>query len=155
MDSSNLLLRVQDFNVTVTKPELLAELYRATLYAGRRQSGMTYELDSLAKKSKTQLVDAKIILAHKNEELAAWALLSREKSYFFSSFSDTPWFDPIKHGTLFEIFVKDKFRRQGIGTEILKLARRKAKPYSLCFVPWDSVSSSFYVKFKHYDHRII
>jgi GNAT superfamily N-acetyltransferase len=156
MDSSNLILRVQDFNVTATKPEFIAELYTNTLYAGKRESGMTYELRNLLQKSKSKLVDARIILAHKNEEMAAWALLSREESYFLNNgFDSDPWFDPAKDGTLLEIFVKPQYRRQGIGTEIVKLARRKAKPYKLCFVPWDTISHTFYGNFKHYDHRLI
>jgi hypothetical protein len=157
MDLTNLVLRVQDFNIVVSNPGLMNILYSLTLYQGKLQTGMTYELDQLTKISKLRPVDARVILVEKDNELIAWCLLSREASDFMSNsfFSDKLWFDPDQHGTLCEIFVKEEFRRQGIGKEILKLARRKSNPYPLCFVPWDPISRSFYANFKHYNHRII
>lgn len=157
MNSKNLIIRVQDFNVTVKNPELMAQLYKLTIYKNRIVSGMTYELDNLTELSQERYVHAKVLLANRNDELVGWALLTREKSDFMNRFDPmcSDWYNPNEHGTLFEVFIKEEHRRTGVATELLKVARRKASPYALCFVPHDPASYSFYDKFKHYNHRII
>lgn len=157
MNSDNLIIRVQDFNVSVKNPELMAQLYQLTLFKNKCVSGMTYELDKLSILSEKRYVNAKILLANRNNELVGWALLSREESNFMNRFDPrcSDWYNPNEHGSLFEVFIKEEHRRTGIATELLKVARRKASPYALCFVPHDPISYSFYNNFKHYDHRII
>lgn len=160
MTAKDLIIRVRDFNVVHKNVELIQTLYSLTLYHGRSRSGMTYELDNLSKLIKERPVKAKVLLAYKNthimtNELIGWALLSREISNFITTWDEENWFDPVKHGVLFEVYIKPAHRRMGIATELVKVARRKAKPYQLCFVPWDKISDQFYDTFSHYQHTSI
>ena len=106
-------------------------------------SGMTYELNNFEKISKTRIVNARIIIVEDNDKIIAWALLSKENSDFA--------FDKRYHPSterLFQVYVSRDFRRQGIGSQLLKLARKKAYPYKLHVSTWDTVSESFYKKFR-------
>lgn len=97
----------------------------------------------------TRPVDAQVILAYKYPgKLAGWGLLSKERSAI-SFYETNSYFEP-HDGMLLEMFVDPEFRRQGIGTEIMKVARRKAGPYRLCVAPWDSRSRGFYNNFANY-----
>ena len=40
-------------------------------------------------------------------------------------------------GILFEVYIHPNHRRQGIASELLKIARRKAGPSRLCVAPWE------------------
>lgn len=155
MDSNNLIIRAYHFGMVAQNPDLMKTLYSLTLYGGNSQSGSTYELDQLTAISKKRVAKARILTASRDKEIVGWSLLSREPSKYMNRFQDTEWFNPLIHGTLFEVYVKPSHRRTGIATELLKVARRKAQPHPLCFVPWDYTSREFYKNFKHYDHRII
>jgi ribosomal protein S18 acetylase RimI-like enzyme len=134
----------------VKKPRLLQKLRELTLYP---YSGLNKELDNLQniiKQNKT--VRAHVLTAFINDDLVGWALLSRETSqYFFPrgiSFKEGD-------GALFEIYIDPKYRRLGIGTQLIRLARRKTSGDRLCIAPWDFTSYSFYDNFLNYNHKIL
>jgi len=144
----NLTIRVKTFNEIANDKDLLKKLRKLTLH---HFSGMNHELNSFEKIAKIREVEAKIILAYVNDDLAGWALMSKESSDYYFKKSEGG-FKPSQ-GILFEIFISNDYRRQGIGSEIIKIARRKAGPYQLCFAPWNKISNDFYDKFKHYRHK--
>jgi GNAT superfamily N-acetyltransferase len=147
-NSTPLTIRCLDFNIVLTKPELLSVLRKLTLYP---YSGMNHELNSLECLSRIRPVKSQVLLAYYEQKLAGWALLSRETStYGFhkASFKNGD-------GVLFEVFVEDEYRRKGIGTELIQVARRKANGDRLCVSPWNSTSDMFYDKFKNYKYKIL
>lgn len=145
---SNFKFAVEDFNDVVKKPSLMKKLRDLTLGYG---SGMNCELDHLINTIKDRKVNCKIIKVVTKNKLVAWALLSRESSSF--KFMNT-WdrFDP-KIGTLFEVYVHPDYRRMGIGSELIKIARKRSGSMALCIAPWDSQSRGFYSKFERYKHK--
>lgn len=144
----DLNIHVENFNTILTKPELLKKLRKLTL---NHFSGMNHELNNFEKIAQTREVKCKILLAYNKDEVIGWALLSREPSSYY--FGKSPkGYDPI-NGVLFQVYISYVYRRLGIGSELLKVARRKAGPYKLCFCPWDTISNKFYGKFKHYKHK--
>lgn len=146
----DLIICVKNFNEIAGDPNLIKELRKLTL---NHFSGMNHELNNFEKIAKTREVKAKIFLAYIKNDLVGWALVSREPSdYYFEKFPNG--FDP-SYGALFEIFISYLYRRQGIGSELLKIARRKLSPYKLCFVPWNKTSDKFYNSFKPYKHKNI
>jgi GNAT superfamily N-acetyltransferase len=141
----SLKIKTEDFDIVVKKLELMKKLRELTLHP---HSGLNYELNHLTKSSETRSVNAKVLLAYHKRELVGWALLSREKSDFY--FQNTyDGYDPAR-GTLFEVFVAPDHRKQGIGSALLKSARRKAGSMRLCVCPWDYQSERFYQNFDHY-----
>jgi len=148
----SLVIRIKDFNKVLLDSILLKKLKSLTLYGINGYSGMTYEIDNLHKLSQLRRVKARALIAEKDEKIVGWALLSREKSKYMNRFSNKDWFNPEQHGSLCEIYILPEYRRQGIGTELVKVARRKSNPYPLAFVPWDYTSIKFYDKFSHYNH---
>jgi GNAT superfamily N-acetyltransferase len=139
-----LTIRVQDFNLIASDRGLIKKLRKLTLYP---YSGMNKELNHLEKDAKVRAVDAKVLLAYRSGKLVAWALMSREESDFW--FQNTGYYNP-HDGYLLEMFVHPKYQRQGIGTELMKVARRKAGITRLCVAPWDDASEKFYSRFKNY-----
>jgi GNAT superfamily N-acetyltransferase len=140
---ATLTIRVQNYSVVATKPELMKKLRKLTIDS---YSGMNRELNNFEKIIHTRKVDCQILLAYRSRVLAGWALLSREPSNF--NFPNTGrGFDPID-GVLFEVFIDTSYRKQGIGTELLKVARRKANGKRLCICPWDGPSDAFFYKFR-------
>lgn len=141
-------IRVVDFN-KVAKDQLLLNKLRKLTFGG--YSGMNIELNMLERLCKSQSVNAQIIKGYVDKELIAWALLSKEKSeyYFRHSYNGAE----TGQGVLFEIFVHPSFRRLGIGTKFMKVARRKVNGDRLCIAPHDYRSNAFYDKFKHYNHQ--
>lgn len=140
-----LTVKVLDFNLVARKPMLLRKMRKLTL---RPESGLNHELNHLLKTIKDSPVKAKVIAAYLGRSLVGWAILSREASDF--NFPNT-WndFDP-KDGVLFEVYVDPNHRRKGIGTEIIKVARKHAGPSQLCICPWDDQSRAFYASLKKY-----
>lgn len=139
-----LTIRVQDFNIVRTKPELMKQLRKLILTP---RSGMNYCLDGLEKISQHRPADCKILTAYRSQELVGWALLSKEETDFVFLNTCTG-FDPSQ-GTLFQVFIHPDYRRQGIATELLKVARRKANS-RLCICPWDTTSEGFYNGFRSF-----
>lgn len=142
-----LTIRAEDFNLAAKKPVLLKQLRKLTLHP---YSGLNHELNSLLKVIQIREVRAKILMAFRKKELVGWALMSREPSDFW--FAKGQGFKE-GDGVLFQVFVNHAHRRQGIASEILKVARRKAGPYRLCICPWDEQSQSFYSKFPNYKKK--
>ena len=146
--SSNFKFELEDFNDVVKKPGLMRKLRKLTLGYG---SGMNSELDHLIDTIKDRKVNCKIIKVLTKNKLVAWALLSRESSSFtFCNINGR--FDP-KIGTLFEVYVHPDYRRMGIGSELIKIARKRSGSMTICVAPWDSQSSGFYSKFERYKHK--
>lgn len=145
-----LTIRARDLNLVFQEPELMKQLRKLTIHS---YSGMNRELNYLTKLASTRKIDAKALLAYRSGQLVAWALFSKEKSAM--TFSNT-WdhFHPTD-GVLFEVFVDPQFRRQGIATELLKVARRKAGATRLCIAPWDKQSRGFYSQFPNYKMKVL
>lgn len=141
----SLKIKTEEFDAVAKKPVLLKSLRKLTLHPG---SGMNHELDHLTESAETRSVNAKVLLAYKNKKLVAWALLSREKSDFCFA-RHYHGYEPSQ-GALFEVFVAHDYRKQGIGSALLKAARRKAGSARLCVAPWDYQSTRFYQNFSHY-----
>ena len=151
MNLKNLLsltIRALDFNRLPQQPELVKQLRKLTLNAW---SGMNRELDTLLALTQQRQVKAQVILAYRNKQLVGWALLSKERSSM--AFYTTHKHFESSDGMLLEIFIDPDHRRQGIGTEIMKVARRKAKPYRLCVAPWDERSEGFYRTFPNFRNK--
>ena len=143
----SLKIRTEEFNEVAEKPELLNRLRSLTLHPN---SGLNYEMNHLLRDAKTRTVNAKVLLAYRKRELVGWALLSREKTdfTFARSFAGyTP-----DQGSMLQIFVNPDYRRQGIGSALVKAARKKAGSMQLCICPWDYQSEKFYQNFEHYKH---
>ena len=142
---SSLTIRARDFNLMAHEPELVKQLRKLTLHP---YSGLNRELDSLTRMMQQRPVKAQVLLAYRQDKLVGWALFSKEKSDM--TFSNTyERFDP-NDGILFEVYIHPDYRRQGIASELMMVARRKAKPYRLCVAPWDDQSQKFYNTFTHY-----
>jgi GNAT superfamily N-acetyltransferase len=128
------------------EPELLKKLRKLTLYS---YSGMNHELNTLESIYKIRPVKCEVVLAYHEDKLIGWCLLNKETStYTFTNHSFRSG-----DGVLFEIFVDEKYRRQGVGTELIRTARRKTYGNKLCIAPWDYTSEQFYSKFKRYNHK--
>lgn len=145
MNLKNLLtltIRVKDFNLVRQDAALVKKLRKLTLSPF---SGMNYCLNGLERTAKTRPVDCKILMAYRNQELVGWALLSKEPTDF-CFVGSIEGFNP-GHGALFQVFVHPSHRREGIATELLKVAKKKASGSRLCVSPWDTGSESFYNHF--------
>jgi GNAT superfamily N-acetyltransferase len=127
-------------------PKLHKQLRKLTL---DHWSGMNYELNYLERASEMRSIDAKAILALVDDKIAGWALLSNEdganciyESNHGAGFTSYRSFQ----GSLFEIYVSRSYRKQGVGTAILKKAKRLTPRKKLVVVPWDKTSRDFYAK---------
>lgn len=145
-----LTIRVQDFNIIASQPVILAQLRNLTLHPS---SGMNYELDRFEKFARYRKVKAKILTAFRGSKMVGWAFLSKEPTDF--TFRRSPdGFEPSQ-GTLFQIYIHEDYRRCGIASELIKVARRKAGVSRLCICPWDPQSSSFYNKFDYFKAKLL
>jgi GNAT superfamily N-acetyltransferase len=144
-NSSSLTIGALDFNLVARQPELLKQFRKLTLYPW---SGMNQEIDHLLKKIGYRPVSAIALTASQDSRIVGWGLLSKEQSPF--EFPTTGGYYYPSDGTLFEIYVHPDYRRQGIGSELLKVARRKAFPSRLCICSWDEQSRGFYNNFPNY-----
>jgi GNAT superfamily N-acetyltransferase len=143
----SLKIRTEDFNEVAAKPELLNRLRSLTLHPA---SGLNHEMNHLLKSAKERAVNAKVLLAYRKRELVGWALLSREQTDFTFKRSWTGFMP--EQGVLLQVFVNPDYRRQGIGSALVKAARKKAGSMQLCICPWDYQSDKFYENFDHYKH---
>jgi GNAT superfamily N-acetyltransferase len=143
-----LTIRARDFNLVAHEPELMKKLRKLTLHS---YSGLNRELDYLTKTALYRPVQAQVLLAYRQDKLVGWALLSKEESNMKFYYSDSQ-FRP-SDGLLFEVFINPDYRRQGIASELIKVARRKAGATRLCVAPWDERSLGFYKKFSHYKSK--
>lgn len=144
---------VIDYNQIGKNSDFLKRLKELTL---EPYSVMNCELRNLATISQSRKVKAKIIVAktiahnHPINSIVAWALLSNEDSdYYFASSQSK--FTKDK-GKLFQVYVKESYRRLGIASDIIKLARRHCGKAKICICPWDFKSIRFFTKFNKYQH---
>lgn len=140
-----LTIRVEDYNIVASKPDFLKRLRKLTLSP---YSGMNHELNLFERISKSRKVDCQILTAFRRRELVAWALLSKEETDFMfrtslGGFKSTD-------GVLFQVYVHPEYRKQGIASELLKVAKRKANGRQLCVCPHDGPSEKFYKNFENY-----
>lgn len=151
MNLRNLLtltIRAEDYNLAAERLGFLARLRRLTL---NPYSGMNYELNNFERIRKQRRVACQVLTAYRSGELVGWAMMSKEPTDY--GFNNSPnGFHP-KDGILFEIFIHPNFRHQGIGSELIKVARRKAHGSRLCICPHDSISRRFYVNFENFGNK--
>lgn len=143
--NQSLTIRAHDFNLVAQQPELLKKLRKLTLHP---YSGLNKELDTLLRFTRQRPVKAQVLLAYSQNKLVGWALFSKEPSEVTYTYSEEP-FKPTD-GVLFEVYIHPDYRRQGIASELMMVARRKAGPYRLCIAPWNEQSRNFYDTFSHY-----
>lgn len=141
----SLTIRALDFNLLPDKPELMKQLRKLTLHM---YSGLNKEMDNLLRLMEQRPVKAQVLLACHNNKIVGWALFSKEDSSM--QFSNTWERFRSSDGYLFEVFIHPAHRRQGIASELMKVARRKAGTSRLCVAPWDERSRGFYSNFLHY-----
>jgi ribosomal protein S18 acetylase RimI-like enzyme len=112
-------------------------------------------LDNLSLLAKKRKVNAKVISVKRNDKIVGWALLSKENSdfHFGYSISGIKTFDAKRDGALFEVFVDPEYRRSGIGSALIKKARKHAGSAQLCIAPHDYKSNKFYEKHKKYKQK--
>lgn len=138
-----LTIRVQDFNLVAKQPDLVEKLRELTLSP---TSGLNFELTRMLKDAKQRAVDCRIILASRFGNLAGWAILSKEDTDYpfakaYNGFRS-------EQGYLFQAFVSEPVRRQGIGSELMKTAFNLAKGQTVFVCPWDERSEGFYYNFE-------
>lgn len=133
-------------NFVLNEAPLLATLRGLTLHS---YSGMNHELNNFQQIIKIRPVNAKVLVATINEEVVAWALLSKEASTF--KFRNNTEYN-AGYGLLFEVYVDEAHRRKGIASAILQRAKIIAGTQKICIAPHDLKSSYFYEKNKKY-HR--
>lgn len=111
---------------------LIKNFRKLTIYA---DSGLNKELDRLIKISKTRKPNAKMVMAHVENNMVGWCLLSREPSTF--NFTNGQYSEYLsKEYTLLELFVSSKHRGMGIGTALIKRAKllfsiTKGQPFAI------------------------
>jgi GNAT superfamily N-acetyltransferase len=141
---------VLDFNEIIKNEEVMSKLRRLTLCS---YSGMNQELDLFENLIETRSIQAKAITAHHDNVMVAWALLSQEKSNFY--FSSGNGFIPERDGVLFEVFVHPLYRRKGIATSLMILAKEEVGPLPFCVAPHDNASYAFYDANESFKHKRI
>lgn len=137
-----LTIRVVDFNLVAKQPDLLAKLRELTLAP---HSGLNFELNRMLKDAKERTVNCKVLLAYRFSDLVAWAICSKEDSEFV--FCDAENKFRGTNGWLFQVFVKETHRRQGIASELYKTAINLVGSDTLFVCPWDNKSYHFYSTF--------
>jgi GNAT superfamily N-acetyltransferase len=138
-----LTILVEDYNVVADRVDFMKELRRLTI---SYYSGLNTELNRFEVIRKERPVKCDILSAYRSDELVGWAILSKETSDF--RFRRGIGYEP-NQGYLFEVFVDHAYRRQGIGSELLRVARQKAGNEALCICPHDFISEGFYEKCKN------
>lgn len=146
-------IEILDFNSIYKDKKIISDLRKLTICS---YSGMNHELDSLSSLAKKRKVNAKVISVKRNDKIVGWALLSKEDSDFpfgYSLSGNISNFDAKRDGALFEVFVDPNYRRSGIGSALIKKARKHAGPAQLCIAPHDYKSNKFYEKHKKYKQK--
>ena len=145
---SDLTIAVDGYDSVAAIPGMLQSLRQLTL---EPTSGMNHELDSFARISQTRSVGALILTANTLDSLVGWALLSKEESDFVFIHSDNG-FSP-EDGMMFQVYVHPWYRKRGIASRLLQVARSKAGDDRLCVCPHDGPSYRFYDNFQHLEPK--
>ena len=140
-NSMPLTIETLGFNLVAKHPSLLAQLRKLTL---ERFSGMNYELDRMTMDAEDRTVNCEIVLAYLEEELVAWALVSKESTNFCFVRSQMGF--SSDNGILFQVYVNPNYRRLGIASELFKKAKEIFKDENFYVCPWDQSSTGFYTK---------
>jgi GNAT superfamily N-acetyltransferase len=134
-----------DANYALFNPYLMKSFRRLTWYSS---SGMNWELDELSQLAKERKVKAKMIMAHNNNVMVGWLLISREPSDFgFIAGSYDEY--AAKNYVLVELFVNPKYRGKGIGTALLQratLIRSLTKGQPFAVAPPDEKAMALFKK---------
>lgn len=138
----SLTIHVEDYNLVARKPALMKKLRELTI---RSTSGMNYELNSFEIIAKARPVNARILMAYQNRKLVGWALLSKENSNFAFNWRTAVGFK-ASEGSLFEVFIHESYRKQGIASALIKKAR-KITTDDIFVCPHDHASSRLFNKF--------
>ncbi len=137
-----LTIKVLDFSLVAKQPDLVAQLRELTIAP---HSGLNHELTRMLKDVQEREVNCKIILAYRWKQLIGWAICSKEDSDFIFTSEETKF--RAQNGRMFQLFVKESHRRQGIGSEMYKAAVEIAGTERLYVSPWSNISYHFYSKF--------
>jgi GNAT superfamily N-acetyltransferase len=146
-----LYIKKMEYSEAFRNKSLMLSLRKLTL---NQYSGLNKEMNNLESLLRDgRKIDAKVLLAYKDDRLVGWALMSREESAWHYAFYNGKGVACQKrfnagHGILFEIFVHPDYRRQGIASRIIKKAKLIANGTRLCVIPWNDVSLDFYKNFK-------
>lgn len=143
---------VIDYNDIAKNSEFLSKLKELTLDSW---SGLNHELRTLSTLVQKRKVKCKILVArtiantHPIQSIVAWAMLSDEESdYYFSTGGKYS----KEKGKLFQVYVSESYRRLGIGSDLMKVAKRRCGKAKICICPWDYRSRTFFTKFSKYQH---
>ncbi len=136
-----LTISTLDFNLAAQNPDLMRQLRELTL---NPRSGMNFELNRYEKIIKERPIKCQVLLAHRLSDLVAWALLTKEDSLF--TFPNG-YYDSDR-GTMFQVYVHENHRMQGIATELFKKAKEMVGDEILCVCPHDYKSTNFYNRFE-------
>jgi len=130
---------LHDFNEILNSPILMGRVRSLTLHAN---SGLNFEIDHLIDQTRLKKrVKAKAIVAYKNDEAIGWLLMTREEAGRYTPSGNT---FKASFGVMVQLFVDHEFRKQKIGTNLVKIARKHSGPYKLCVCPWDYKSEKFF-----------
>lgn len=114
----NLLrLKTIEMDDIVSDNELLSVARYLTIFPS---SGMNKALDYYRELHKERSVNALGIFAYHMAMPIGWALFTYE--------SDAYSFDPVEGQACAQIFVQPEYRRQGVGSELIKLVGKMAQP---------------------------
>ena len=136
-----LTIRTIDFNLVAQQPKLVEKLRELTLAP---YSGLNYEMNRMLQDAKERTVNCKILLAYRFDKLIAWGILSKEDTDFNFINADSGF--KGEEGQLFQVFVDHNYRKQGIATELFKVAKKLVGDDVLCVCPHDRKSTDFYTK---------
>lgn len=132
MAGNPLSVRLQSIEMDeiIDNPELLRLVRRMTLYP---ESGMNMALDYFCsiRKLEQRSVDALGIFAYLLQEPIGWALFTYE--------GDTHSFEPANGQACAQVYVREDYRRQGVGTELMEMCARLAKPDLLRVYEWSAM----------------
>ena len=143
-----LSIQTLEFDQVAERPNLIKKLRHLTLSP---YSGMNNELDWMLEEVKKRPIQCHIFLAFRSKELVGWAFLSKEDTDFSFAHSGRG-FNAID-GRLFQVFVDEKHRNQGIASELYKRARQQTTEV-ICVCPWDERGTALFDKFLENTKRI-
>ena len=138
MLNNNIFIKVIDINDVIKNGKLLSQLKNLTLYGS--SSGMKHSL-SKCERSNERLDGKAIIAYHKcdNETPIAWSNYSREETDYIVNYRKSM-------GVYVQCYVSYNYRRQGIGTLLLKTAQELAGDDPICAAGWSNEAYLFFKK---------
>ena len=122
-------LRAIEMDEIIQNPELLKLARGMTLYS---TSGMNIALDHYCSLSliEGRSIDALGIFAYLLQEPIGWALFTYE--------GDAHSFEPKAGYACAQVYVKTNYRRRGVGTTLIEMCAKLAKPDLLTVYEWSA-----------------